>query len=92
MIIRILGDSHRNYDGKLEAQFIDEQTNSLYFDLKDWEDIEKNGIVSGNEIKLINPLHLEATFDTDYQVEKDAGEIFYQALKENGWNTTRQLL
>jgi len=94
MILRILGDSHRNFDGKLEAQFIDlnNESKNLYFDVNDWKDIPSNGIINGEEIKLFNPTPLSIDFDREYRISDEEFELIFEILKLNGWTEKRHLL
>jgi hypothetical protein len=93
MIIRILGDSQRNYDGKLQAQFLeDEKQLDLYFNLDEWENIMDNGVISGDRIQTLQPENVCIEFDREYEVDVDFGGKIFKLLKQNGWKETQQLL
>jgi hypothetical protein len=91
MIFRILGDSDRDFDGKFEAQFIDETEKHLYYDLDDWESMEANGGFNGKGMHIFKPVEMLIDFDTEYELESEAGEKVYEILKHNGWSETKRI-
>ena len=82
----VKGDT--NYDGKFQAVFREPSGNtySLYFNLEEWEDIDKHGIFGGSGFSIQDDnFPIQVKFDREVVLDRNVARAIYQSLFTHGW-------